>query len=168
MNNSLNSIHFFNQFVTYSLFNNTIFYCITELTSQWALHVESNFDEFPRHFHVLFRRNFAGRIICIVSTHFFWCISMVKKICFVSTYFFLCNFSDRKIHVVSTYFFFNVIWMFQTSRWFPRVFLDVISLVEISTVCLFTFLDEISMSKNSKSFLVSCRLMKTFQEVFLC
>ena len=47
-----------------------------------------NFDEFPRHFRVLFRCDFAGR-----------------KIHVVSTYFFRCNFDGRNMHVVFTYFF---------------------------------------------------------------
>ena len=49
-----------------------------------------NFDQFPRHSHVLFRCNFADR-----------------KIHVVSTYFFRSNFSSRKIHAASTYFFRN-------------------------------------------------------------
>ena len=38
-----------------------------------------NFDEFPRHFRVLFRCDFAGRKIHVVSTYFFDVISMVEK-----------------------------------------------------------------------------------------
>ena len=53
-----------------------------------SIHRRPNFDEFPRHFRVLFRCNFDGR-----------------KIHVVSTYSFQCNFSGRKIHVASTYFF---------------------------------------------------------------
>ena len=47
-----------------------------------------NFDDFPRHFRVLFRCYFDGR-----------------KIHVVSTYFFRCNFDGRSMHVVFTYFF---------------------------------------------------------------
>ena len=64
-----------------------------------------NFDEFPRHFRVLFRCNFDGRKIHVVSTYFFRCNFAGRKIHVVSTYFFRCNFDGRKIHVVSTYFF---------------------------------------------------------------
>ena len=90
-----------------------------------------NFDEFPRHFRVLFRCNFDGR-----------------KIHVVSTYFFRCNFDGRKIHVVS------------------RTFISVISMVEICTLFLLTFFDVILMGKDLTSFLVSCKLMKTFEKVF--
>ena len=64
-----------------------------------------NFDEFPRHFRVLFRCDFAGRKIHVVSTYFFRCNFAGRKIHAVSTYFFRCNFAGRKIHIVSTYFF---------------------------------------------------------------
>ena len=64
-----------------------------------------NFDEFPRHFHVLFRCNFADRKIHVVSTYFFWRYFNGRKIDFVSTYFFRRNFDGGKIHVVCTYFF---------------------------------------------------------------
>ena len=37
------------------------------------------FDEFPRHFHLLVRCNFADRKIHVVSTYFFDLISMVEK-----------------------------------------------------------------------------------------
>ena len=47
-----------------------------------------NFDKFPRHFRVLFRCNFNGR-----------------KIHVVSTYFFRCNFDGRNMHIVFTYLF---------------------------------------------------------------
>ena len=47
-----------------------------------------NFDKFPRHFRVLFRCNFNGR-----------------KIRVVSTYFFRCNFDGRNMHIVFTYLF---------------------------------------------------------------
>ena len=93
-----------------------------------------NFDEFLRHFHVLFRCNFADR-----------------KIHVVSMYFFRCNFDGRKIHVVSTYFF-DVISMVEKSIMFPRTFFDVISLVEISTMILLTFFDLILMVETSTLF----------------
>ena len=64
-----------------------------------------NFDEFPRHFHVLFWCNFADRKIHVVSTYFFWCNFNDRKIRVVSTYFFWCNFDGRKIDLASTCFF---------------------------------------------------------------
>ena len=130
-----------------------------------SIHGRPNFDEFPRHFHLLFRCNFDGRKIHVVSTYFFQCNFAGRKIHVVFTYFsrsnfdglkirvvsmyvLRCNFGGRKIYVVSTYFF------------------DVICLVEICTLFLLTFFDVILMGKNSTSFLVSCKLMKTFEKVF--
>ena len=64
-----------------------------------------NFDELLCHFHVLFRLNFAGGKIDVVSTYFFRCHFDGRKIHVVSKYFFRCHFDGRKIHVFSTYFF---------------------------------------------------------------
>ena len=64
-----------------------------------------NFDEFLRHFHVLFRRNFDGRKIHVVSTFFFRRNFNGRKIHVLSMYLFQCNFDGRKIYVVSTDFF---------------------------------------------------------------
>ena len=64
-----------------------------------------NFDEFPRHFHVLFWCNFADRKIYVVSTYFFRRNFDGRKIHVVSTYVFQCNFDGRKIHLASTCFF---------------------------------------------------------------
>ena len=75
-----------------------------------------SFDEFPRHFHELFRCNFADR-----------------KVHVVPTYFFRRNFTGRKILVNSMYFF-GVISLVEKSTLFPRIFFDVISIVEKSTV----------------------------------
>ena len=63
-----------------------------------------NFDESPSHFHVLFRRNFAGRKIHVVFKYFFRCNFDGQKIYVVSTYFFRCNFAVQKIHFISTHF----------------------------------------------------------------
>ena len=107
-----------------------------------------NFDEFPRHFRVLFLCDFDGRKTHKVSTYFFW-----------------CNFDGRKIHIVSTYFF-DINSMVKKSTLFPRGFISVISIVEIWTLFLLTFFDVILMGKDLASFLVSCRLMETFEKVF--
>ena len=75
--------------------------------------------------------------------------------------------------------FFDVISLVEKSTLFPRTFIGVISLVDKSTPFPRMFFDGISivektfhhinlMSKNSTSFLVSYKLMKTFEEVFLC
>ena len=57
-----------------------------------------NFDEF-------FWRNFAGRKIHVVSTHFLRRNVAGRKIYVLFTYLFRCNFDGRKTHVVSTYFY---------------------------------------------------------------
>ena len=110
-------------------------------TTQWAHHVESTsirrryyvdtwktkFDEFPRHFHVLFRCNFANR-----------------KIHDISMYFFRRSFTGWKILVNSTYFF-GVILLLEKSSLFPRILFDVILMFEKSTLFPRTFFDVISM-----------------------
>ena len=68
-------------------------------------------------------------------------------------------------HVIPAYFF-DVISMVEKSTLFPRNFFDMISMVEICTLFLLAFLNVILSGKNSTSFLVSCKLMKTFKEVF--
>ena len=83
-----------------------------------SIHQRSNFDAFPRRFHVFFRCNFADRKIHVASTYVYRCYFTGRKIHVFSTYFFRCNFDGRKIYVVSTYFF------------------DVISLIKLSTLFL--------------------------------
>ena len=105
-------------------------------TTQRVLHVEStsircgyyvktirrpNFDEFPRHFHVLLRCNFADWKIHVVSMYFFRSNFDGRKIHVVSTYFFRCNFDGRKIHLASTCFF-NVISFIEISMCFYLLF----------------------------------------------
>ena len=109
----------------------------------------------PRQIHVdstwILRRYVEERISTnfrVISTYSFLCNFDGRKIHVVSTYFFRCNFDGRKIHVVS------------------RTFISVISMVEICTLFLLTFFDVILMGKNLTSFLVSCKLMKIFDEVF--
>ena len=92
----------------------------TTSTPRWfdaditSKHQRPNFDEFPRHFHVLFCCNFADQKIHIVSTYFSRRNFNGRKIQVVSKYFFRYNFAGRIIHVVSTYFFFFVISMVKT------------------------------------------------------
>ena len=124
-----------------------------------------NFDEFPRHFRVLFRCDFAGRKIHVVSTYFFRCNFTGRKIHAVSAYFLRCNFDGRKIHIVSTYFF-RCNFDGRKIHVVSRTFISVISMVEICTLFLLTFFDVILMGKDLRSFLVSCKLMKTFEKVF--
>ena len=84
----------------------------------------------------------------VISAYSFDVISMVEK----STFFLRI--------------FFDAVSMVEKSTLFPRTFFDVICLVKISTLFLLTFFDVILMCTNSISFLVSCKLMKTFEEVF--
>ena len=56
--------------------------------------------------------------------------------------------------------------MAEKSTLFPRTFFDVISLFEISTLFLLAFFEAILMGTNLTSFLVTCKLMKTFEVVF--
>ena len=124
-----------------------------------------NFGEFPRHFRVLFRCNFGGRKIHVVSTYFFDVISIVEK----STWFPRTLFDVTSLVEKSMWFprtFLDVISMVEKSTWFPRTFFDVISMVEICTLFLLTFFDVILMGKDLTWFLVSCKLMKTFQKFF--
>ena len=84
----------------------------------------------------LFRRNFAGREIHVVSTYFFDVISLVE---------------------ISTFFprtFFDVISLVDKSTLFHFTFFNVILLVELSTLFASTFSDEILMNGNSTSSLV--------------
>ena len=111
----------------------------------------------PRQIHVdstsILCRNVEDEISTnfhVIFTYFFDVISLIEK----STSF--------------PYTFFGVISMFKKSILFPRTFFDVISLVKIFTLFLLTFFDIILKGKNSTSFLVNCKLMKTFEEVFLC
>ena len=62
-----------------------------------------NFDEFPRHFHVLFRCNFSDLKIHIVSTYLFGVSSMVQKSTLFSLNFFdvtLMSKNPRWLHVL--------------------------------------------------------------------
>ena len=71
-----------------------------------------------------------------------------QKIHVVSTYFYRCNSDGRKTYVVSTYFF------------------GCNCLVEICTLFLSTFFNVILIGKKLTWFLVSCKLMKTFEKFF--
>ena len=100
----------------------------------------------------LFRRTFIGVISVVEKSTlfphiFFNVISMVEK----STFFpctFWCSFNGRKIHVVSTYF--------------SSCNLSGRNIHIVSTY----FFEVILIGKNSTSFLVSCKLIKTFEEAF--
>ena len=67
---------------------------------------KENMDKLPRHFDVLFRCNFDGRKIDVVSTYSLRCNFDERKIDVVSMYFVRRNFDERNIDVVSMFFFF--------------------------------------------------------------
>ena len=103
----------------------------------------------------------------VISTYFFDVISWSKnprrfhvlfwsnfdgrKIHVVSTYFFRCNFAGRKMLVVSTYFF--------QCNFDGRT---------IHVVCTYLFSMKFRREKIWRRFWLSCKPMKTFEEVFLC
>ena len=126
----------------------------------------SNFDEFPRHFRVLF---FDVILMVEKSTSFphtfFDVTSLVEKsTLFPRTFCDVISMVEKSMLFPNT--FMGVISLDEDSTLFPRTFFDVISIVEIRTLFLLTFFDVILMGKNSTSFLVSCKLMKTFEKVF--
>ena len=124
-----------------------------------------NFDEFARHLHVLFRCNFDGRKIHVVSTYFFGRNSLVEKsTLFPRTFFDVISMAEKSMLFPRTLF--DVISLVETSTLFRRTFFDIILMVEKSVLFPRTFFDVILMCKNSISFLVSCKLMKTFEKVF--
>ena len=69
-----------------------------------SIHWRPNFDDFPRHFHILFWCNFDGRKIHVASTYFYRSNFAGAKIHVASIYFFQCNLSGRNMHVIFTYF----------------------------------------------------------------
>ena len=119
----------------------------------------------------------------VIFTYFFDVISLVEK----STLFPLTIFdvismvgkptlSPRTffnlISMVETYTlfqrtFFGVILLFKKSMLFPRTSFNVILMVSKFILFARTFFKEILMGKNSTPFLVSCKLMKSFNEVLL-
>ena len=109
--------------------------------------VRKSYHSAPRHFHVLFQCNFADQKLHVVSTSFFDVILMIE----ISTLF--------------PYTFFDVISIVERFTFFPLAFIDVILMFEKSTLFVRSYFDEIQMDKI---FWLSCKLMKTFEEVFLC
>ena len=117
----------------------------------------------------------------VISAYFFDVILMVEKsTSFPHTFFDVTSLVEKSTLFPRTFCdvismveksmlfpntFMGVISLDEDSTLFPRTFFDVISIVEIRTLFLLTFFDVILMGKNSTSFLVSCKLMKTF-EVF--
>ena len=128
--------------------------------------------------------NFNGQKIHNISTYFFWCNFDGQKIDFVSTYFLQCIFNGRKIHVISMYFFrckFDGRNIHVVSRYYFWCNFDGRKIYVVFTCCFrctlsgrnihvvfIYFFDVIWMGKNSTPFLARCKLMKTFEEVFLC
>ena len=56
--------------------------------------------------------------------------------------------------------------MVEKSTLFPGTCIGAISMVEICTLLLLAFFNVILMCKDLASFLVSCKLLKTFEKVF--
>ena len=101
----------------------------------------------------------------VISSYFFDVIWLVQKsTLFPRTFFGVISMVKKSTLFPRT--FICVILMVEKSTLFPRTFFDVICLVEISRFFVLTFFDVILMGKNSTSFLVSCKLMKTFENVF--
>ena len=117
-----------------------------------------NFDEFLRHFHELFQCNFSDRKLHVVSTYVFRHHFDGRKIHIVPTYFSRCNFDGWKIHLATTYFFrcnFSLRHIHGVSTYFFQLNFDG---RKIHFFCTYFF------QRN----LVNCKLMKTFDGVFLC
>ena len=139
-------------------------------------------DQILTNFHVLPRTFFDVISLVEKSTLFprtfsdvIWLVE--KSTLFPRTFFDVISI-DEKSTLFPRYFF-DVISLVEKFTLFPRTFIGVISLVDKSTPFPRIFFDVISivektfhhinlMSKNSTSFLVSYKLMKTFEEVFLC
>ena len=120
------------------------------------------------------------------SRIFFGVITMVQK----STFFPRTFFGAISLVEISTFFsrtFFDVISMVKKSTLFPRTFINVISLVKksklfsltlchvifdgqkIHVVCTYFFQQNFDgKAKIRRCFWLSCKLMKTFEKVFLC
>ena len=123
------------------------------------IHIDSMW-KLRRYFEVQNSTNFH-----VISAYFFDVISMDEK----STLFPRTVFDVILMVEKSTLFprtFIGAILLVIKSTLFPRTFFDVISMVEICTLFLLTFFDVILMGKNLASFLVSCKLMKTFEKIF--
>ena len=110
-----------------------------------------NCGEFPRHFHVLFWYNFTDRKIHVISTYFFWRDVDGWKIQVAFTHFYWCDFSGQKKLML-----------------FPLTFFDVILMVEKSTLFSIISSTKLRRAKIRRRFWLNCKLMKTFEDVFLC
>ena len=101
----------------------------------------------------------------VISAYFFDVISMVEKSTWIPrTFFEVISLVEKSTWILRT--FFDVTSMVKKSMLFPRTFINVISMVEIYMLFLLTFFDVILMGKDLTSFLVSLKLMKTFEKFF--
>ena len=116
-----------------------------------------NFEKFPRHFHVLFRCNFADRKPTLFPRTFLDVISMIEKSKVFSTYFFRHNFAGRNIHVFCTYFF-PCNFDGRKIHVVSLTFFDAILMVEKSTLFECTFFHKISTGKISTPLWVKLRV----------
>ena len=132
--------------------------CLFPTGTPHRIHVDSTWilrryveDQISTNFHVISAISMVEKSTWFPRT-FFNVISMVEK-----SALFPCTFFDV-ISMVEKYTLFP--------RTFPRTF-SVIQMLEISTLFLFTFSGVILMGKDLISFLISYKLMKTFEKVFL-
>ena len=96
---------------------------------------------------------------------FFDVISLVEKFTwFPRTFFYVTSMVEKSTWFPRT--FFVVISMVEKPTLFPRTFICAISMVEICTLFSLTFFDVTLMGKDLASFLVSCKIMKTFEKLF--
>ena len=107
----------------------------------------TKFRQISHHFRQLFQSYIDGQKMHVISMHFFRCHFDGWKIHVISTYSFQYNINGQKIHVISTFFFQG-------------------NLSGRNMHVVFTLFYVILMGKNSTSFLISCKLMKTFKKVF--
>ena len=144
--------------------------CRIDVDSMWILrrYVE---DQILTHFHVISTYFFdviPDRNIHVVSTYFFDVILLVEKSTLFPLTFFDAISMVKKSTLFPRSFFFDVLSLVEISTMFLLTFFDVLLMVEKSTLFARTFFDKISMSKILMLFLLSCKLMETFKEVFVC
>ena len=129
-----------------------------------SIRQKPNFGQFPSHFHVLSRCNLGDRENPrFFPRAFFDVISLVEKFKL-----FPRTFCDVILLVEIATYFSRAFLLVDKSMLFPRTFLNLILMDEKSTLFARIFFDKISMDQILMSFLVSCKLIKTFEEVFLC
>ena len=98
----------------------------------------------------------------IISTNFFAGISLL----FPRTFLNVISMVEKSTLFLR--FFFGVVSLVKKSTLFPLTFFDVTLMVEKSTLFARIFLTKFWWAKTRRRFWFSCKLMKTFEKVFLC